>query len=263
MWIIPVLFLIAELACVVRVRASEPSMWGTSTTQPVPEGAAVALVFDRQEYFLGENILVHFVIENTGGVPFSSHWGGDSRGSSRPLRFKVTATDETGRVAEDPDPFPMCFGGFGGQHTLKPGEKFITTLALMRYCQIDKPGVYTIRATHDFGWKEGERKRPVGEAKITLRMPDATQAEGVVAQMEQLPEQPNAMYGQRGSDYADFGCLRQPVYLEPLLRRARAGNRRALGGLAGIPTPEATQAMIQLAGDSLTRSSRSTPAMPS
>ena len=189
MWIIPVLFLIAELACVVRVRASEPSMWGTSTTQPVPEGAAVALVFDRQEYFLGENILVHFVIENTGGVPFSSHWGGDSRGSSRPLRFKVTATDETGRVAEDPDPFPMCFGGFGGQHTLKPGEKFITTLALMRYCQIDKPGVYTIRATHDFGWKEGERKRPVGEAKITLRMPDATQAEGVVAQMEQLPEQ--------------------------------------------------------------------------
>lgn len=230
--------------------AGDESMWAGNATQPVPEGAKVTLEFDRPDYFLGENVLMHFVLQNTGDTPFEASWGHDYRGASRHLRFKVTATDEAGQAAEDPDPSDMCMGGLGGPETLKPGEKFTTSLPLMRYCQIDQPGLYRIRATHDFGWREGERKRPVGETTITFRMPDAAKAEWIVSRMENLPNTPNAIWGRRSRDYADFGCLRQPVYLEPLVCRARGGDTHAFEGLGRMATLEATEALIRLAGDS-------------
>jgi hypothetical protein len=234
-------------SCTLPVYAGYESMWPGSATQPVPEGAKVTLEFDRPDYFLGENVLVHFVLQNTGDTPFEASWGGDYRGASRHLRFKVTATDEAGQPAEDPDPSGMCMGGLGGPRTLKPGEKFTTSLPLMRYCDIVKPGVYTIRATHDFGWKEGQRKRPVGETTITFRMPNPEQAERIVSQMAELPDWPNKFWGERSPPYADFRCLRHPVYLDILANRARHGDERAFEALGLIPTVKANHVLIQLA----------------
>ena len=239
---------LALIPCVLPVHAGYESMWAGNATQPVPEGAKVTLEFDRPDYFLGENVLVHFVLQNTGDTPFEASWGGDDRGASRHLRFKVTATDEAGQAAEDPDPAHKCWGGRGGPKTLKPGEKFTTSLPLMRYCDIVKPGVYTIRATHDFGWKEGERKRPVGETTITFRMPNAKQAERIVSEMPGLPDWPDTSWGKRSPPYADFSCLRHPVYLDILANRARDGDERAFGGLGRIPTVKATETLIRLAG---------------
>lgn len=244
------LFLVALISCAGYVRADDGAIWAGSATQPVPKGAKVTLELDRSDYFLGENVLVHFVLENTGDKPFEASWGGDYRGASRHLRFKVTATDEAGQVAEDPDPCQSCFGGLGGPQTLLPGEKFTRSLPLIRYCEIDKPGLYTIRATHDFGWKQGARKRPVGEVTIMFHMPDAAKAEQIVSQMENLPNDPVAISDRRSRDHADFGCLRQPVHLGPLVRRARAGDRRAFEGLGRMATLEATKALIELANDS-------------
>jgi HEAT repeat protein len=235
--------------CALPVHAGYESMWADSATQPVPEGAKVTLEFDRPDYFLGENVLMHFVLQNTGETPFEASWGGDYRGASRHLRFKVTATDEAGQEAEDPDPWPMCMGGLGGPMTLKPNEKFTTSLPLMRYCDIVKPGVYNIRATHDFGWKEGERKRPVGETTITFHIPNAEQAERIVSEMAELPDWPDTSWGKRSAPYADFRCLRHPVYLDILATRARDGDERAFEGLGLIPTVKATETLIQLAGD--------------
>jgi hypothetical protein len=230
------------------VRADDESMWAANATQPVPEGAKVMLEFDRPDYFLGENVLMHFVLQNTGNTPFDASWGGDYRGANRHLRFKVTATDEAGQVAEDPDPSAMCMGGLGGPKTLKPGENFTTSLPLMRYCDIVKPGLYTIRATHDFGWKEGERKRPVGQTTITFRMPNAVQAERIVREMAELPAWPNKFWGKRSPPYADFSCLRHSVYLGILANRARNKDLRAFEGLGRMPTVKATESLIQLAG---------------
>jgi hypothetical protein len=225
----------ALLICALSLAAAgqQDGIWVRSATRPVPDGAKVTLETDRQEYFLGENVLVHFVLENTGAQPFEVDFGGDYRGASRSLRFKVTATDEAGNVAEDPDPNPICFGGLISSRPLKPGEKFIQSLPLMRYRRLVQPGRYTITVKHDFGWKEeGQRKRPVGMTTITLRMPDAAQAENLVAKMEKLPENPNSMWGKKTEEYADFGCLCQPVYLEPLMRQVRAGNLRARASMA-------------------------------
>ena len=238
------------LLVIPQARAGETSMWEANAKQSVPVGAKVTLELDRHEYFLGENVLVHFTLENTSSQPFEADFGGDYRGATRHLRFKVTATDESGRMAEDPDPSGTCFGGFVGGRKLNPGEKFSESLPLMRYCRILQPGRYTIRITHDFGWKEGERKRPVGEITVVFRMPTPTQAETVVATMEQLPADANSTDGQRSHDYADFTSLCQPVYLKPLLRRAEKGDRKALEGICWIETRDATAALIGLATNS-------------
>ena len=255
-WVLCSLFFLGLLVCPLSPKAvgEEDNMWWGSGTKPVPDGAKVTLETDRQEFFLGENILVHFILENTGTQPFEAEFGGDYRGSSRHLRFKVTATDENGNMAEDPDPNPVCFGGLGGPCALKPGEKFIASLPLMRYRRIVKPGRYTITVKHDCGWKEeGDRKRPFGVTTITLRMPDREQAEKIVAQMDKLSDDSNTMWGEKTKDFADFRCLCQAVYLEPLMHRVQAGNQRALEGIGFMATTQATEALIGLANGADTK----------
>lgn len=238
------LFFLASCIC---ANPANQSMWEFEANQPVPEGAKVTLEIDDTDCVLGENVLVHFVLENVGNQPFEASFGGDSR-SSRALRFIVTATDEAGLLVEDPDPWPQCHGGPAGTRVLQPGEKFITSLPLMRYRQIEKPGVHTIRATHDFGWKEVDRKRPVGETTIKFRLPNAHEAEQIVNQMATMPAFTSTLV-KRTAPYADFRCLSHPVYLDILVRLARSGDKRAFEGLRFIPTLDATKALIQLAGD--------------
>jgi hypothetical protein len=45
----------------------------------VPDGAKVTLQCDKKEYFLGENVLVHFILENISDKPFEADFGGDYR----------------------------------------------------------------------------------------------------------------------------------------------------------------------------------------
>lgn len=227
----------------------ETLFWVGRTEQSVPQGAKVTLQLDRSQYFLGENVLVHFILHNTSDTPFEFSQGHDYRGASRHLRFKVTAIDENGQIAQDPDPNPNCFGGLGGPQTLKPGQTYTQSLPLMRYCDIVKPGVYTITATHDFGWKEDTRKRPVGQTIITFRMPDSAQAEQIVSEMANLPDRSDHTIGERSDTYADFTCLRHPVFLDILVKRAQDGDMRVFEGLGKIPTVNATKALIQLAGN--------------
>lgn len=226
--------------------SAEPNWWEANAKLPVPDGAKVHLQLDRTEYFLGENVLVHFTLENVGDKPFEVSFGGDYRGATRARRFQVTATDETGRSADDPDPSEFHGGGFGGSREMHPGERFTQSLPLMYYCRIDNPGRYTIRVTHDYGWKEGERKRPAGEVTLTFRMPTVAEAEAVVAKVQQLPKSPDNTYGQRAREYGNYSLLRQPVYLQPLIRQVQEGNLDALQGICWIATPEATEALIEL-----------------
>lgn len=222
-------------------------MWEANAKNPVPGGAKVTIKCDKKEYFLGENVLLHFTLENTGNNPFEADFGGDYRGATRALRFKVTVTDESGRIADDPDTSEFCGGGFGGPRKFNPGDKFVQSLPLMRYRRILQPGRYTIRVSHDYGWKVGERKRPVGEISLVFRMPSPDEAESVVASMEKLPLSPNNTYGERAQNYADFTALCHPIYLRPLLQRVERGGQNALEGICWIGSADATKALIELA----------------
>ena len=221
---------------------------------PVPEGARVTLEMDKPQYFLGENILVHFRLENVGDKPFSYSYGGDYRGGSRSLRFKATATGPDGKPVADPDPSGFNLGGLGGTSELKPGGRVYWSLPLIRYCRLDAPGRYTLRAHHDFGWTETpQRKFPVGEVTFTLMMPTPAQARQVIKAMDMPPPTASRGWGEKAAPYPDFSALRYPVYLPLLRERARETTPQAFGtalqGIGCIPTPEATEALLELAND--------------
>ena len=230
--------------------------------------ARVDLGLRRPQYFLGENVLVDFCVVNTSDDPFKIEVGGDYRGSSRSLRFKVQVRDASGALVADPDPDPMNFGGIGYSPEIAPGKRWCQSLPLMRYARIEAAGTYTITATHDLGWNECrgakrsgtrdggvgagapdcEDTAPTGTATVKLVTPTAAQAEAVVANMASLPDDPQTSGGKISIDYADFSTLHFNAYVGPLGARAKAGDVRAIDGLTWTPTEEATRALVILLG---------------
>jgi hypothetical protein len=211
---------------------------------PPPGPARVDLAARKSTHFLGENVLVDFCVVDTSPSPITISVGGDYGGSSRSLRFKVEVRDAAGQVMPDPDPNPVNFGGMGYSPKIEPGARWCQSLQLMRYARIDAPGTYTITATHDLGWKS--EKPPVGTTKISLAMPNAAEAENVIAAMEALPDDPNGSAGKVSPAYADFSALRYDVYTAPLAKRASAGDLRAIDGLTNIPSQAATRVLVGL-----------------
>jgi hypothetical protein len=209
-------------------------------------GARVVLSTDRDTFFLGENVLVHYCLRNDGASPITIEVGGDYRGASRSLRFKVQVKDAAGGVQPDPDPNPVCFGGLGYSPKIEPGKAWCQSLQLARYARIDAPGEYTVQVTHDLGWPEGTA--PTGSTTVKLAMPTASEAERVVTAMDALPRDPSTSAGEKSIPFADFTALRYAAYLAPLESRAQAGSTDAVAGIGSIPTPDATRALIALLG---------------
>jgi hypothetical protein len=209
-----------------------------------PGKARVDLAVRKSTFFLGENVLVDYCVVNTSPAPFSIDVGGDYRGSSRSLRFKVEARDSHGVLQPDPDPHPTNFGGMSYSPEIAPGGRWCQSLPLLRYARIDAPGTYTVTVTHDLGWK-GE-KAPTGTVTLTLAMPSPAQAEHVVAAMEALKPDPDTSAGNVSADYPDFSGLRYEVYVAPLVARAKKGDLHAFEGLTNVPTEAATRALVAL-----------------
>lgn len=222
--------------------------WG-SRDLPYPDGARLTLALTKKEYFLGENILLHFCLENIGKQPFKIDMGGDYRGASRSLRFIVSASDAKGVKVADPDPSRFNMGGMSFQPEIKPGETYFESLPLARYCRFEQPGVYNVKVTHDLGWKKAAGKAvPGADIQITLRAPDEVQARELIEAMEHLPENPKGAYGQMNEPYADYSVIRHPAYLPGLMAKAQNGGKiseNALIGIGSIATPEATVALIK------------------
>lgn len=213
------------------------------------EGARVTLLLDKKEYFLGENILLHYCVENTSQTPFQIQSGLDMNSvTRRQMSFEVIAKGEDGKPVEDPYHVEFSAGyGMGSFPVLKPGDKHYKSIQLVHFCRFEKPGVYTIRVVHDLGWRlTSDQQFPAGEIKIKLAMPTPKEARQVVEDMYKLPKDPNTSTGERHPPYADFAALRHPVYLPILLQRAQRADKDALEAIDEIPTPEATKALLGL-----------------
>ena len=227
--------------CPLRADEGGPGRW------PVPAGARVAVEVDKATVFLGENVVLHFVVENLGPTPFRIFTGCDGRNGVRALRFKVAATDEAGRAADDPHPAIPDFGGLGQEFEVAPGKKHYEAIPLHRYRRLDRPGTYTVRVWHDLGWAETEaRKTPAAEVTLTVRLPDPEQARRVVAAMDRLKDRDSVRPGARAAPYPDYTTFQHPVYLPIFAPQARDADPRALRALGSIADPEATRAIIGL-----------------
>jgi WD domain, G-beta repeat len=219
--------------------------------QPVPADARLTLELDKAEYFLGENVLLHFCVENAGRGLFHIQLGGDYHGVSRALRFHVEAIDEAGRLAPDPDPGGggVCLGGIMCTSSLKPGDKHYESVPLASYRRIEKPGMYRLRVSHGLGWRwDDAGPHPVAEATLRFVLPTPEQARRVIEEMDRLPKGSGGISGERQKPFADFRALTHPVYLPVLAERAQGGDVRALDGIGSIPTADASAALIALLG---------------
>jgi hypothetical protein len=146
-----------------------PTLLPASSGPSLPENdprrsLRITLVLDKEEYFLGENVILHYHIENPRNDvsdrrgpekgPFSLSIGGNMSFSDWDAQFKVEAIDQTGRKAEDwyPGSGSWPFGGMGGIKVLKPGDEFWDDLQLMKYREPGRAGACTIKVYHDLGW---------------------------------------------------------------------------------------------------------------
>lgn len=204
------------------------------------EPARVTVSTEKACYLLGENVLLHFRVENLGKESIFVDTGGDYRGAPRALRYRVEAFDPLGRLLADPHPKPMCFGGLSCNLEVKPGQSFQASLALAHYRRIPRAGKYRIRVGHDLGWKEA----PSAWTELEFRQPTARQAEELVQRMQHTAPRVSVRIGQLTPDFQDFWTLSYPIYREPLTRLA---NREALIGLGQISGPAALASLLQLA----------------
>ena len=169
-------------------------------TREVPAGARVSLEADRTEWFLGENIVVHFKVENVGATPFNVSSGGDYRGGTRSNRFVISARDAAGHLVPDPDPVQRITGGMAGDQTLAPGQTWYETLSLLPFCRFEAPGDYDVSASHDLGWQATPaHPLPIATLKIRLKMPSPKEARTIVEALEKMPPNPGVLMGTKNT----------------------------------------------------------------
>lgn len=227
-------------------QAGETGRWGQNE---MPDGIKISLVNDKTNFFLGENILLFYRIENTGSKPFNISVGGDYRGSSRADRFKVTAISATGKQVADPTPVTMNFGGIMPNSEIKLGDVWFENVYVLKYCRFEEPGTYTIHVFHDlgFGKKHDAEPREVF-VNIELRAPTEEQARAILVTAENAKPYNGNTWGQKGEARLDYYDIRYPAFLPALIERARNGNQDALAGIASIRTLDATHALVNLLG---------------
>lgn len=194
----------------------------------------------RGRYWLGENVLLHFVVTNPGPGAATIDVGGDYRGAPRSTRFEVEAHDQTGKMLEDPHPNPICFGGLSTRPVLRSGETYTLSLALCHYRRFDRPGRYKIEVRHDLGLPE----KLSASLVLEWEKPDPARARDLVRAAATAGPRPSGTWGKPYAEYADFSLFSDPVYLQPLRELA---NEQALEGLTQMPDPRAAEAMIELA----------------
>lgn len=229
----------------------DPSQWfllSRGKDLAWPAGLKVQLVSNRTEFFLGESVLLHYRIENTGADTVRISTGGDYRGSTRPDRFVVTAVSETGMTVDDPTPLMRNFGGgLMPRGDIQPGGEWFEDVAVQEYCRFDAPGTYTIRAFHDLGYGPQRTNDPRNaELTIKLRAPSEADARGILEENEKASSYSGRSAGKKGESRLDYPCIRWPTFLRPLQERAQGGDEQALKGLASIRTADASRALLAL-----------------
>lgn len=232
---------------------AKPSNTAEGGKLTVPSKYTLKAAFDRRKYFLGENALVDFVVENSGESGFAIDVGGDYRGSPRSTRFTIKATAADGTVVSDPHPNPMCLGGLGGPKEINRANRWVQSLPLMQYCRIEKPGKYKIAISHDLGWGQKQDKQPTAFTEVEFVMPNAKEAQAVIDKLMSMKQNESWTFGEKRADFPDFTVLQMPVYLNPLLNYLQKGPGSkailAVDGIGSIATPDATKALLDAANN--------------
>jgi hypothetical protein len=224
----------------------------TSGNEPLGEkNYRATLVSPRQDYLLGENILIRYRLENTGNVPLHYEKGASYPTLRRNDGYRISAVllDDKGQPSGEMAPAipgPSHHGGPITDWELMPGKGYEQTLYLPRYLRVEKPGTYRIRIAN-VERMDPDKVLSAAEITLTLKMPTAKEARAIYERMKKLPDGPVAEIGEAlDTEIADFEALHQPIYLPILAERAADKDVSAFLGLGKIHTAEATAALAKL-----------------
>ncbi len=223
-----------------------------------PEWISLTYLPDKQTYFIGEAITVHFTLKNNGTDEFHFEEGGDYRGASRHLRWIFTARNQHGQEAVDPRPSQPCFGGLGmSDPHLKPGKSYKKDLPLLAYLRFLEPGRYQVNCYQSMGFGEPVKELEVGgywgeyafgnQFEIELRLPTDEEAGRLLRNM--LTESVEPQERRRR-----FASLYHPCFLD-LLKRLLVDEtdtdriNALVAGVASVMTVASTRELITLASD--------------
>ncbi|MFI5204356.1 MAG: hypothetical protein ACHQF2_07650, partial [Flavobacteriales bacterium] len=212
------------------------------TNPAVYSNYRVELLPAKENYMLGENVLIHYCLINTSTDKLTVSYGGDYRGSWRALRYKVLVVDERGDTIPDPYPEGICFGGLGGDYEINSKDTFLHTLPLNDYARITQPGTYTLYIMHDLGWTD-KSAVPVGKLSLEINMPDEKTIQALVNEMCK-PHSRDWSYNKMRSAYPEFRTIRSEAYLETLKKKVKEGNTEAYKGIGSIPSFAATRFLL-------------------
>src|SRR5690606_37315714 len=139
-----------------------------------------------------------------------------------PTRYRWSAVDESETpLSLEPS---QDLGGLGGPRTLAPGAEYRERLRVQHYVRITRPGTFTLRVTHDFGWQAtNERPLPVATATITVTEPTQAQVEERLQALaaDDTPLRDNELGAQWHQ--TQYRYVAHPVYLNGLEELAASG----------------------------------------
>lgn len=247
--------LLASCTTCFPVRGSEelPLDQWLSNNQKTPPHAKASLLLPPS-VMIGEEIPAKLVIENTGTEDFEISVGGDYRATGFPERIKVRVRNAAGDMLPELPREAYGFGGGGlmGMRTIPPGAREEIKFPLDCYVNFSGPGVYTITAGHDLGWKiDKNDPHPLGVTTLKVAEPNEAQAAAIVQRIfdshaKSPPGSESERLGQESTLEHQLCVLRHPVYLTALKERASAGSIQAVKGIGHITNLGATKELIDL-----------------
>src|SRR5262245_47703949 len=102
------------------------------------------LLTDQSSFFLGENVPIHYCLDNISQTTFDAFFG------SSPHRFASTVTDDTGAPAPRPSFTLIAPDELSFSHAIKPGERYCQTFELTHYVRFERPGTYSVATSYEF-----------------------------------------------------------------------------------------------------------------
>lgn len=223
-----------------------------------PDPIRAVLNFDRNEFLLGESIVVEYGMTNTADSEASYGRGGfypDLRINDG-FQMSAVKVDENGRPLAGPVanwPMPENSGGKAGNFKLKPGEIYSTTLFVTRYLRFLEPGRYRLRI-RNIDRLDPDTVYSTAEAYLTMKQPTQEEARGVFERMKQFPREAydsNAMKFLR--DAADFQAIHQPFYLPVLKEYATKGDLDAMQSLEQMNRLDSNEVLVSVMSSALDR----------
>ncbi|MCF7787884.1 MAG: hypothetical protein K9N47_17320 [Prosthecobacter sp.] len=223
------------------------------TKDPVPLLVKLSLRLP-ETVVIGREIPAALVVHNEGKQPFNISSGGDYRATGYPQRMKVRVHDANGKMLPEllREAYGFGGGGLGGGSIIAPGASSEVEFPLDCYVSFKKPGVYTVTAGHDLGWKlNAALPHPVAKMSVKVRLPSEEEAvryvEAAFARQPAVaPSDVSEALRLQWELEKTLSVLRHPIYLPVLIQHAQAGSKAAVKGIGHIATPEATEALLNL-----------------